>query len=484
MRLPHLSRAADAGSSFEQAYPLVAGLRRANARQAHECEQTLKVFDSFANNVAAANFVTLDRSGFIDPAQSLEAVLVEACRYGIFTLALPRSLGGQGASLLALNMGLERLARCCLGIANLLSVHGLALGVLGATGALTQLQRLATQIVEGERRGTPFLLSTAATEPSAGTDMEDVDLLARAQLHSQAVRVSGGWKLSGRKVFVSNGSLASAHVVLMPTDMANPVQTLSAFLVEACRPGLRVVRVERKLGQRACPASELCFDDCFVPDSHKLNQRTVAGKSLDLVLGASRTTVAAFGSGVAWGVLDDCLKFYRTGPSVLRRTLESRGADALLSQMWQNARLARANYIEAVIANAVFGLISLMQVAPLRQLDRVVPPSLGAWATTRGWFESPRLDREARRWIDHISVDEVAVSCAHASAAKIAGSRLALQNCQVAFELLGPEATRESAGIAKRWRDARLLAIYEGTNELNAIDVYKKAVLPELEGLR
>jgi alkylation response protein AidB-like acyl-CoA dehydrogenase len=156
----------------------------------------------------------------------------------------------------------------------------------------------------------------------------------------------------------------------------------------------------------------------------------------------------------------------------------------VLSRMWQNARLARTSYIEAVVANTVFGLISLMQVAPLRHLDRVVPPSLGAWANTRGWFESPLLDREARRWIEHISFDQVAAASAHASAAKIAGSRLALQNCELAFELLGPLATRESAGIAKRWRDARLLAIYEGTNELNAHDVYKKAVLPELEGWR
>jgi acyl-CoA dehydrogenase len=278
MRFVHLGRAADADVSFERAYPLLAGLRHANARQAQDCEHTLRVFDAFAKRVASANAAALDQSGFDDPAQSLQAILVEACRSGIFSLALPRSLGGQGVSLLALNIGLERLARSCLGIANLLSVHGLALGILGATGALSQLQRLAKNIVAGERSCNPFLLSTAATEPSAGTDMEDVDLLARAQIQSEAVQVNGGWKLNGRKVFVSNGSLASAHVVLMPTDKARPVETLSAFLVEACRPGLRVVRVEHKLGQRACPAAELYFEDCLVPDSHKLNQGTVAGK--------------------------------------------------------------------------------------------------------------------------------------------------------------------------------------------------------------
>jgi len=149
---------------------------------------------------------------------------------------------------------------------------------------------------------------------------------------------------------------------------------------------------------------------------------------------------------------------------------------ALFSQMWQNARLARSSYIEAVLANTCFGLTSLMQVAILRQLDRFVPPGIGAWATSFRLFESPLLNREARRWLDHLSLEQVAAASAHASAAKIACSRLALENCELASELLGPVATVESTGIPKRWRDARLLAIYEGTNELNAIEVYKRGV--------
>ncbi len=476
MRFLQPSRLTDPEQSFDRAYPILAAIRRSNARQVNECEQVHDLFDSLARDVVDRVALHLDRSGFDNPGQPLDDLLREACRRRIFSLCLPRSMGGQGASVLALNIGLERLARSCLGVANLLAVHGLALGVLGAVGALSQLRQIATQIVEGERVERPYLLSTAATEPEAGTDIEDIDLLESARLTCQASAVSGGWSISGTKVFVSNGSLASAHVVIAPTDRKRPVITLSAFLVERDRPGFSVTRIEHKLGQRACPTAELRFDDCRVPETHKLNQRSVAGKALDLVLGASRASVAAFGAGAAHGVLDDCLRLYgasSTGPSHGKSGGES---SALFSQMWQNARLARTSYIEAVLANTCFGLTSLMQVAILRQLDRFVPPGIGAWATSFRLFESPLLNREARRWLDHLSLEQVAAASAHASAAKIACSRLALENCKLASELLGPVATIESTGIPKRWRDARLLAIYEGTNELNAIDVYKKGV--------
>jgi len=481
MRLLQPGRLPNSAESFDRAYPILAALRRNNARQVNECEQTWRLFDAFARNVVDRVALALDESGFENPAQPLNAILLEACRRKIFSLSLPRSLGGQGVSLLALSVGLERLACSCLGVANLLAVHGLALGMIGAVGALTQLRQIATRVVEGERRGQPYLLSTAATEPEAGTDLEDSELLSRALLQSEAVPVSNGWKINGTKIFVSNGSIASAYVIIVPTDRSRPVESLSAFLVESECPGVKVGRVEHKLGQRACPAAELNFFNCVVPESHKLNQQSVAGTALDLVLGASRGTVAAFGSGAAWGVLRDCLRLCRhQGPTAASVTQEE-SSQALLSQMWQNARLARSSYLEAVLANSCFGLVSLMEIAILRQLDRVVPPGFGAWATSLRLFESPLLDREARRWLDHLSAEQIASASAHASAAKIACSRLALENCALASELLGPVATVESTGLPKRWRDARLLAIYEGTNELNALDVYKKGVLHESE---
>ncbi len=479
MKLLLSGRGDDVSETFDRAYPILAALRRQNPRQVAQCEQVWRTMHEFSRTVVDPIALRLDAEGWHDPSQSLEALLAEACSQRVFSMTLPRSMGGQGVSMLAFTVGLERLATSCLGVANLLAVHGLALGVMGAVGAVSHLRQVAARIVEGERIGKPYLLSTAATEPSAGSDMEDAELLSLASLGSEAVELADGWQLNGTKVFVSNGSIASGFVVLMPTNRTAAVDTLSAFFVERGRPGLRVTRVERKLGQRACPSAEVQFENCLVPATQKLSHRTVAGKTLDLVLGASRGTVAAFGAGAAFGVLRDCIEFCNS-EARFSRLLQAETAQPMLSHMWQNARLARCSYLEATLANATFGLVSLMEVAALRQLDRVVPPGLGAWVSSRGLLDSAFLNREARRWLELMNTRNIAAASAHASAAKVGCSRLALENCEIASELLGPWATLESTGLPKRWRDARLLAIYEGTNELNTLDVFKKAVRDSL----
>lgn len=479
MRLLQAGRGLDLGETFDRAYPMLAALRRCNARQVNQCEQVWRIFDEFSRNVVDPLAGKLDHLGWSDPTLPVDDVLAEACGRGIFSMTLPRSMGGQGVSMLAFTIGLERLATSCLGVANLLAVHGLALGVMGAVGAVSHLRQMAENIVQGERMRKPYLLSTAATEPSAGSDMEDVDLLSVATLQCEATLAADGWQLNGTKIFVSNGSLASGFVVLMPTNREAPVDSLSAFFVERANAGLQLIRVERKLGQRACPSAEIRFDHCAVPASHKLNQHSVAGKTLDLVLGASRVTVAAFGAGAAFGALHDCLNFCRVCRAELAGLVDEERARPILSQMWQNARLARGSYLEATLANSSFGLVSLMEIAALKQLDRVVPSGLAAWVSSRGLLDLAFLDREARRWLELMNPRNVEAASAHASAAKIACSRLALENCELASELLGPWSTLEAHGLPKRWRDARLLAIYEGTNELNALDVYNKVLRHE-----
>jgi len=96
-----------------------------------------------------------------------------------------------------------------------------------------------------------------------------------------------------RRHSLANGSLAAAFVVLMPTNREQPVESLSAFFVERERPGLEVTRVERKLGQRACPRQKSGSMNCVVSHSTETQSAERSGKTLDLVLGASRCTVAA-----------------------------------------------------------------------------------------------------------------------------------------------------------------------------------------------
>jgi acyl-CoA dehydrogenase len=455
-------------------YPLLVGTGAGQHRLLDECLEVLALFDGFALDIAA-DAQRLDRAGPNIAVDALEAILETACKRRLFSLVIPRSLGGSGYSMLALSVGLEHLAQLCVGVTNLVAAHGLALAVVGATGQLRLLRLLADGIVAGEKIRKAYLLATAATEPSAGSDLEDFEAMGRAQIESHADPIASGYALFGRKIYVSNGGLASAYVVVMPTDRTCSRATLSAFLVFAETSGLTVVRTEEKLGQRACPAAELYFDGCQIPHEHRLNEGSIAGRTLDLVLGSSRATVASFGAGVARGVFVTSRRIAAQLQGKTSRPLvEHPHAKALLSRMWTNATLARYAYLGAADVQRRVGLVSLMESEPLRALDRIVPSRMmhGPWVDKLlGW---DGIDREARRLLSNLEPTDIAMASVFGSAAKVQTSELALANCTLAQELLGPEATREDSGIPKYWRDARLLSIYEGTNEICALDVAQK----------
>ena len=457
-------------------YPLLAQLGQAQPSLISECTGIVRRFIGFRNAVAPL----VDRPDSLSPGvydESVTSILRLAAEHRMFSMALPQSLGGSGCTMLTLSIGLEQLSQTCAGIANLLATHGLALAVVGAAGSLRCLRQLAERIVEGELQREAYLLCTAATEPSAGSDIEDFDELQQARIESIAVSVAGGYRLNGRKIYVSNGSLASAAVVVMPTDRQNPRESLTAFLVSRETRGLSVARTETKLGQRVSPAAELFFDSCFVPDQARISTGTVAGRTLDLVLGSSRSVVGAFGAGIARGVYDTCLRLSKSRRADGTTLFEQSSTKSLLGRMWTNANEARSSYVEANIANAQFGLVSFMGNEAIRLMDRIVPQSLVKSFAARKLFELPAMDEQARRIMARLPTSHVAIASCHGAACKVISSELALRNCELSLELLGADATRESTGLPKFYRDARLLPIYEGTNDICLLDAAKKANL-------
>jgi len=110
----------------------------------------------------------------------------------------------------------------------------------------------------------------------------------------------------------------------------------------------------------------------------------------------------------------------------------------------------------------------------MRALDRLVPSRVTQGVLADKLLSWSGLDRGARRNLAHLNGKGVALASAYGSAAKICTSEFALENCELATELLGIEATLESTGLPKYWRDARLLKIYEGTNEICSLDVAQK----------
>ncbi|MFW6051934.1 MAG: acyl-CoA dehydrogenase family protein [Myxococcota bacterium] len=466
---------ASAQPTFDEMYPTLAALRPHAPRLVADYEHALELARCFRREFIDRHALSIDRRIMADPTYVAEDAIREGARHGLFGMMVPKVLGGMGMPFGAMAVAMEELGAGCLGISNLLGVHGLALSTIAATGDLAKMEEVARRLVETERQGRPALLSTAITEPGAGTDVEDAELLRTARLGCEARPVRGGYRLEGRKVFISNGSIAQTHVVIAPTDRSRPVETTFAFLVETGTKGSSVGRVERKMGQKACPAAELVFDRCFVPEDRRLRSQPLHARGVELVLGATRGGVGAWGAAAARGAYERALAYARTHKVGGRWLVDQQWAQMRLADMHRNVMLARAAYVEALVSNQLFGLASLTGTRA-QEVARHLPRGVLESSAARRLVTSRAVRRGARRAVDGLERRKVDVSCAYGAAAKVSATDLGMANCHLALDLMGTCGLRHDRGMEKLYRDAKLLQIYEGTNQLNRLELFKKAV--------
>lgn len=462
--------------SLDALYPQVAALRSAAPTLVADFEQALALGRTLRVEVLEPRALAVDEAASEDPTYVAEDVIREAARHRYYTLPVPKVFGGAGLRLGAFAAAIEEMSAGCVGLANLLTVHGLALVTLMSTEDTRRTERVCRRLVARERAGDPLLLSTALTEPGAGTDTEDRELVDTANLICEARPAPGGYRLDGRKVFISNGSIAGVHVVIAPTDRRRPAETSACFLVGADNPGVSVGRVEHKMGQKGCPATELVFEDCFIPEDDRLQTPPLYDRTVELLFATSRAYVGAFGAGVARGAFERAHAYASRTLHRGQPLIEQQWVQFRLTDMWRNAAMARSAVMEAILFNEAYGLASLNSQASLGDAIRKLPDwaiesapmqSLVAWPRLRqGYLEAHRA----------LPPEHVARSAALGAHAKVSGSDLAMANCELALDLMGADGLRHDMGMEKLRRDAKLLQIYEGTNQLNRIEVFKKGL--------
>jgi butyryl-CoA dehydrogenase len=154
-------------------------------------------------------------------------------------------------------------------------------------------ERLLKPAILGDK-----ISSICITEPDAGSDL--------ASISTSADKVDGGYRLNGQKTWITGAPVAELFTVFARTGKE---ARLTAFLVERDFPGLTVGRAIEKMGCWALPTSELFFDDCFVPDDHRLGEEGEAESSLRRILGQIRVVTSALAVGVARGALDEALLY-------------------------------------------------------------------------------------------------------------------------------------------------------------------------------
>ena len=181
-------------------------------------------------------------------------VISKAADIGLYGMDFYRMIGEDETGILQ-PLLVEELCWGCAGISLGIFGSGLPLVALMASGTPDQVARWTPELF-----GTPAepkVGAFAVTEPGAGSDV--------SSLRTRAVRDGDDWVLNGQKVFITNGGIASLHVVVATVDPSLGHRGQASFVIPPGTPGLRQGKKEKKLGIRASHTAEVLLEDCRVP---------------------------------------------------------------------------------------------------------------------------------------------------------------------------------------------------------------------------
>ena len=236
------------------------------------------------------------RAAALDEAHAFPRELFgELAGMGLFAMRYPEDVGGSGTGLTEFCLALEEIARGSMSVAGCAAMQSLmGTKFLHMLGNAEVLERLFKPALRGEKIG-----AICMTEPNAGSDLDGIATSAR--------KVDGGYRLNGQKTWVTSAPVADFFTVFAK---AGEAKKLTIFLVERSFAGLAVGRQIEKMGVWALPTSELAFDDCFVPDSHRLSREEGDGEGhLRKTLAEIRIITGAMANGVARAALEAALRY-------------------------------------------------------------------------------------------------------------------------------------------------------------------------------
>jgi butyryl-CoA dehydrogenase len=236
------------------------------------------------------------RAAALDEAHAFPRELFgELAKLGLFGMRYPEEVGGTGMNLLSFCLALTEIARGSVSLAGCAAMQSLmGTDFLHRLGNADIRERLFQPALRGEKIG-----AICMTEPDAGSDLDGIATTAR--------KVEGGYLLSGQKTWVTSAPVADFFTVFAK---AGDERKLTIFLVERGFKGVTVGRAIEKMGVRALPTSEVAFDECFVPDSHRLSREEGDGEAhLRKILAEIRIITGAIALGVGQAALDDALRY-------------------------------------------------------------------------------------------------------------------------------------------------------------------------------
>ena len=326
---------------------------------------------------------------------------------GLMGLLVPEAYGGTAVGAVAYVAAMEEIAKADQSVASTWNAH-LTIGSMPLLyfGTEEQKRRWLVPLARGERLGAFGL-----TEPEAGSDARSIRTTARPD--------ADGWVINGTKLFTSNaGTEMSQGVILLAVSGGRPDggKEYSAFMVPRDTPGFRLGRNLSKIGWDATDTRELIFENCRVPGDHLIGTPGVGLRQFLHTLAIGRISVAALSLGLAQGCLEVALDYARQRQQFGQRISQFQAIQFKLADM----------------ATAV---------------------------------ENARLLTYKAAWL----YDRGAEYAKEAAMAKLYASDTAMAAASEAVQIHGGYGYIDEYVVSRFFRDAKILQIGEGTNEIQRL---------------
>ncbi|MFE4242506.1 acyl-CoA dehydrogenase family protein [Peribacillus butanolivorans] len=255
--------------------------------------------------------------------------------------------------------------------------------------------------------------SFALTEPGAGSDVSGMS--------STIVRKDGGYILNGEKCFITNASYAHFYVVLAKQTLENGENSFTALVVERDSEGITVGEKEKKMGLRASNTASVIFDDVFVPLENRIGEEGKGFKIFMKALSFARPMVGAQAVGIAQGAYESALNYAKERKQFKKPIANFQSIQFMLADM--------------------------------------------------------AMTIEASRLLVHKSVfllEQGTPSAKHASFAKCFAADTAMKVAEDAVQIHGGYGFIREYPVEKYFRDAKIMQIYEGTNQIQRVVIAKE----------
>jgi alkylation response protein AidB-like acyl-CoA dehydrogenase len=248
---------------------------------------------------------------------------------GLFGIMIPQEYGGAGLDTASAAIIVEEIARVDAAVALIVASHNsLCVAHLLSFGSEIQKQKYLPSLAHGEKLG-----AWALTEPASGSDA--AALKTRARLEGEH------WVLDGEKQFTTQGSTAGVYVIVASTDPFRGKRGISAFIVERGTAGLRVGKVENKLGVRASDTAAVQLEEVRVPKENLLGELNGGISDVLKVLQGGRVGVGAMAVGIAQGALEESTKYARMRKQFGKPIAEFEAIQWMLADMATEIEAAR-----------------------------------------------------------------------------------------------------------------------------------------------